>query len=340
MLVSIIIPVYNVAPYIEDCLRSVMRQTYTGPMECLIVDDCGTDESIPVAERLIAEYDGPIRFEILRHDHNRGLSAARNTGMQKAVGDYILFIDSDDEIKEDCLEKMVAVVKMYPEVEMVHGTFDRDGNGIKYPQKIEAFTHTITNRSARDCLYYHHQVTSSAWNKLLKRSFIIDNNLFFKEGVLYEDFPWLFFVFKYIKNVYFLSNITYHYRRRPESIMTGTDIMLSVYHYCINYTDIITHLTPGHEKEEIIFYAHRFSNNCLAKAYYYSKMKDVLHLFLKKAWQLKQYSLCIKMFARYVLGRIKYGRYVQALYFRLRHPARIYKDFARVWRLVQIKVKS
>lgn len=339
MLVSIIIPVYNVAPYIEDCLRSVMRQTYTGPMECLIVDDCGTDESIPVAERLIAEYDGPIRFEILRHDHNRGLSAARNTGMQKAVGDYILFIDSDDEITDDCLEKMMAVVREYPEVEMVQGTFDMNRNGIMHPLKIDA-THAITNQSVRDCLYYHRQITSSAWNKLLKRSFIIENDLFFKEGALYEDFLWKFFVLKYIENVYFLSDVTYHYKRRPGSIMTGTDVKTSANHYCINYTDIITHLTPGHEKEEVIFYNLRFSNDCLTKAYYYPEMKVVLWLYMKKAWQLKQYSLCLNMYVQYIIGRMKYGRYVLALYFKLRHPPQIPKDFARIWRWVKRKVKS
>ena len=123
MLVSIIIPVYNVAPYIGDCLRSVMRQTYTGPIECLIVDDCGTDESLPIAERMIVEYDGPIRFEILHHEHNRGLSAARNTGINKATGDYFFFIDSDDEITEDCMEKMMSVVQENPEVELVQGRY-------------------------------------------------------------------------------------------------------------------------------------------------------------------------------------------------------------------------
>lgn len=91
--VSIIVPVYNVAPYIKDCLQSVMRQTYKGSMECLIVDDCGTDESIAIVERMLAEYDGPIYFQILHHDHNRGLSAARNTGTMQATGDYSIKIE-------------------------------------------------------------------------------------------------------------------------------------------------------------------------------------------------------------------------------------------------------
>ena len=83
--VSIIIPVYNVAPYIEDCLNSVMRQTYVGPMECILVDDCGTDDSMAVAERMITEYTGPIRFEILHHDHNRHPTKA---SIVSKVGDY------------------------------------------------------------------------------------------------------------------------------------------------------------------------------------------------------------------------------------------------------------
>ena len=87
--VSIIVPVYNVAPYIADCLRSVMHQTYTGSMECLLVDDCGTDDSITIAERMIADYEGPIQFQILHHERNRGLSAARNTGTEAAKGEYL-----------------------------------------------------------------------------------------------------------------------------------------------------------------------------------------------------------------------------------------------------------
>ena len=79
MNVTIIIPVYNVAPYIKDCLKSVVRQTYRGGMECLLIDDCGTDDSIAIAEKMIKTYVGPICFRIIRHESNRGLSAARNT---------------------------------------------------------------------------------------------------------------------------------------------------------------------------------------------------------------------------------------------------------------------
>ena len=102
--ISIIIPIYNVEPYIEDCLQSVMRQTYRGMMECILVDDCGTDNSMKVAEQLIKIYNGPIDFKVLHHEHNRGLSAARNTGIDAACGDYVYFLDSDDWISDDCFE--------------------------------------------------------------------------------------------------------------------------------------------------------------------------------------------------------------------------------------------
>ena len=112
--ISIIIPVYNVGPYVEDCLRSVMRQTYTGPMECIIVDDCGTDNSMEIVERLVSEYDGPIDFKVLHHAHNRGVSAARNTGMDAAIGDYLFFVDSDDMLTDDCFEQLARPLASKP----------------------------------------------------------------------------------------------------------------------------------------------------------------------------------------------------------------------------------
>ena len=87
-IVSIIIPVYNVASYIKRCLQSVGAQSHKN-LECILIDDCGTDGSIHFAEQFIKEYSGEIRFNILRHKHNCGLSAARNTGMKAANGDYI-----------------------------------------------------------------------------------------------------------------------------------------------------------------------------------------------------------------------------------------------------------
>ena len=105
--ISILIPVYNVEPYISKCIQSVMAQTYTGEMECIIVDDCGTDNSIAIAKRLIDGYNGPIEFRIIHHEHNRGLAAARNIAVAAAKGEFIIHVDSDDWIEPTMVDELV-----------------------------------------------------------------------------------------------------------------------------------------------------------------------------------------------------------------------------------------
>ena len=118
--VSVIIPVFGVSVYIERCVQSVMNQTYKN-IECVIIDDSTKDDSIIRCEQLIETYTGPVKFRVLHHQHNRGLSAARNTGINAAIGDYLYFLDGDDEITSDCIEKMVRPVYRDSTIEMVRG---------------------------------------------------------------------------------------------------------------------------------------------------------------------------------------------------------------------------
>ena len=95
--ISIIIPIYNVEKYVAECLNSVINQTYDhSKIECILVDDCTPDKSMNIANELIANYNGDMTFIIKKHDHNQGLSAARNTGIDIATRTYIYFIDSDE----------------------------------------------------------------------------------------------------------------------------------------------------------------------------------------------------------------------------------------------------
>ena len=82
--ISIIIPIYNVESFVAECLQSVAIQNYQGPIECILVDDCGTDKSIEIANSFIKNYKGDISFQLIHHDKNCGLSAARNTGINAA----------------------------------------------------------------------------------------------------------------------------------------------------------------------------------------------------------------------------------------------------------------
>ena len=122
--VSIIIPIYNVEKYVAECLNSVISQTYDhSKIECIIVNDCTTDDSMDIVYEIIKKYDGGMSFIICRHEHNEGVSAARNTGIEVAKGNYIFFIDSDDYIYPNSLELLLNASKIYGYPDMVVGNF-------------------------------------------------------------------------------------------------------------------------------------------------------------------------------------------------------------------------
>lgn len=117
--VSIIIPVYNVAPYVEECLRSVLEQDYLDK-EIIIVDDCGTDNSMDIVQGIVTRCKSEVR--ILKHPYNCGLSKARNTGIKEAKGDYVFFMDSDDYLLgRDAITRFVGLAMKYPNAEIVFG---------------------------------------------------------------------------------------------------------------------------------------------------------------------------------------------------------------------------
>ena len=223
MTVSIIIPVFKVSDYVERCLLSVIKQDYSY-IECIIVDDCSPDDSIVKCKRLIDGYVGPIRFKILHHKRNRGLSAARNTGTDAATGDYIFYLDSDDEITADCISKLASPILCNDTIELVQGNYKVHRIGGKQ-MIINPSTGPIritTNEGVRELYHNYHILHVVAWNKLMKLSFIKDNGICFKEGLIYEDSLWMFYLLKYLKNVYVLNDVTYNYYVRPCSISTGT----------------------------------------------------------------------------------------------------------------------
>ena len=330
-MVSIIIPVYNVAPYIEDCLKSVMGQTYDGEMECLIIDDCGTDESIAIIMRLIAGYSGPIRFEIIHHEHNRGLSAARNTGIANARGEYLYFLDSDDWITADCIAILMGKVLEYPLIELVQGNTRTEPmeNPDSHTLTI-SMQHAKNNDEVRACLFHLGQFSVHSWNKLIRKAFVIEHELLFREGVLHEDILWRFYLQKYLKGACFISNITYVYRLRSNSIIRGTDKQTSAKNRSIVYREILSNLTVGHEKEEFHYYAKEFAMTYLLYGYVYSGMKEVFWRYWKKGRELGVLSIEVQMAFYYVLGHSRHGRLVLFLLDRLKSPILLKKD---IWRI-------
>ena len=211
--VSIIVPIYNVEPYVEECIQSVMRQSYGGMIECILVDDCGTDNSMKVAEQLIKIYNGPIDFKVLHHEHNRGLSAARNTGIDAACGDYVYFLDSDDWISDDCFERLTQPLGL-ERYDFVVGHYERDGkDSIVTCPEGEYYKNGLKS-------YGYSGIPVSACNKLFRKSFLLDNQLFFEVGKVFEDAILSFDIACVERKYYVVNTITYYYRRRENSITT------------------------------------------------------------------------------------------------------------------------
>lgn len=223
--VSIIVPVYNVGPYVEDCIRSVMQQTYTGPMECIIVDDCSTDNSMEIVERLITEYNGPISFKVLHHIHNRGLSAARNTGMDVSIGDYLFFLDSDDELLNNSIETLAEplIVGQYDLSIGALNAINEHGDHIPLSLSIHIPDKTILTQPAIIESYLNRDWPIAAWNRLYSKAFIQSSQLRFVEGIIYEDVPWSFQIACLASSLYIVNETTYLYRKRKDSITKSAD---------------------------------------------------------------------------------------------------------------------
>lgn len=218
--ISIIIPVYNVEPYIADCLQSVISQKTECKIECIVVDDCGRDRSMDIVSDFVRDYAGPVTFRIIRRTRNGGLSAARNSGIRVASGKYLYFLDSDDLITPDAIDLLWARAREYPDAQIVCGNFQT------FPEKDIMKTISLTDKNFpkySDDINWIRSVFLStfpviACNKLISRKFIVENGLYFREGILHEDNHWQALAYPYVKALAFVDEQTYLYRIRPGSI--------------------------------------------------------------------------------------------------------------------------
>lgn len=220
--ISVIIPIYNVASCIECCLQSVMRQQSVPAVECLLIDDCGEDDSMAIAERLIDAYEGSIAFRTVHHQQNRGLSAARNTGIREAQGTYLYFLDADDWVEPDALKLMLELAHRYPDAQMVQGGAVIQGGEPKpwLSLKDSRLPEYLCGRTdVEHAMLNREQIPVTAWNRLIKREFIIDKGLFFEEGLTHEDELWTFSLSQHLSSLALLKEDVYHYVWREEGIM-------------------------------------------------------------------------------------------------------------------------
>lgn len=216
--ISVIVPVYDAALYVERCVRSVMAQDYHGEIECIIVDDASTDGSLEIIKRILDCYTGNVRFRIIKQEHNCGLSVARNTGIENASGEYILFLDSDDELSIHALSLMANAVEKHPGVDIVVGEYYLCRQYSAY-HSLHPQEYIEGNEACRKELLREGTVLDTAHNKLLRRDWINANSLRFYPGIYHEDSLWKWDCAKCAESISFLRKPTMVYFNNPGSIV-------------------------------------------------------------------------------------------------------------------------
>lgn len=214
MHISVIVPVYKVENYIEKCIHSLLAQTFND-FEIILVDDRSPDQSIHMAKAVL-ESQSRIPYKIITKETNVGLSAARNTGIEHSDGEYLLFVDSDDWIEKDMLQRMfesVISTKAGIIVCRVRQVYD---DGVTNSELLNSLpAGTLPGRQALIKLFKG-EFYSHIWKILfLKSSF---DTTKFPNGTVYEDMLTLPYLLIMEERVSFIDDILYNYLQRSGSI--------------------------------------------------------------------------------------------------------------------------
>lgn len=231
---SVIMPTYGVGEYIGDALGCLMMQSYDN-FEVIIVDDCSPDNSADIARSFINRDD---RFLYIKHPENQGVSAARNTGIEHATGDYILFLDPDDLYEKNLLRVCAAALERNPVDVLIYSHTEDyrncESGKIEYMKAItlELLDYDDDMLSTNDPVTIHRlamqmeEITMLGypWNKCYKASVIKDNNLRFQKIKHVEDILFNCDVLDYTESLTILNDVLYHYRNQGQLRLTGGDI--------------------------------------------------------------------------------------------------------------------
>lgn len=238
-LISVIIPVYNVKPYLRMCADSVFAQTFRN-LEILFIDDGSTDGSGELCDAL-AQEDSRVR---VIHQKNGGLSAARNTGIDACTGDYIFFLDSDDAISPVALAHLwTACIRTRADV--ASGDFRRFSS-MEVPQERAAFaTESFGTEEALRRMLMTQGLGHQAWGKLFRRK--LWESFRFPVGLLYEDYAVIYDVMCQAGRVTSVTDALYFYRMHEGSIMHTriTERNLSLLDTCERVTHMISEKFPS-----------------------------------------------------------------------------------------------
>ncbi len=215
-LISVIVPIYNVEDYLKQCINSLLKQTYTN-LEILLIDDGSMDSSSEICD----EYSVKDKRIKVFHQKNKGLSGARNTGIENMRGRYVTFVDSDDYVSEDYIKELYRILQeTEADISCVSGNKffgekifsnieEKNGEKLKTYNRKEAFKQML----------YRKDVNSYAWGKLFKNEMF--NDVRFPEGLLFEDVRTIYKLYDKAEKIAICTKRLYYYRQRQGSIVNS-----------------------------------------------------------------------------------------------------------------------
>ena len=212
--VTLSMPIHNVAKFVKSSLLSALNQTYPN-IEFLIVDDKGTDNSMAIVRDVLVSHPRQKEVRIIDHGTNRGLGDARNTAIQEATGDYIYFMDSDDVITIDCIEKLMTYMEETP-VDFIGGSRRRMTFSGKMIAEDVYQPYTVTDNGpltvARFRYVQNVKILVEVWNKLYKLDFLRKNRIQCIPGVHVEDVSFTFQTILAARSCRLVPDLTYTYQ--------------------------------------------------------------------------------------------------------------------------------
>lgn len=201
--ISVIIPVYKVESYLSKCIESVIEQTYKN-LEIILIDDGSPDQCPQICDQY-AKKDNRI---VVIHQQNKGLSGARNTGLMRATGEYIAFLDSDDFIEEEMYEVMYQKA-LEKDSDIVECNLKHDYKNTEDTEIVEKIYEPRKLLMSGRCV---------VWNKIYKREWLMGTEVCFPEGLIFEDLEFMSKLIPYIRKYDYVDIAPIHYVQRKESL--------------------------------------------------------------------------------------------------------------------------
>lgn len=222
MKVSFIVPVYNVEKYLNQCIESLLCQTYSN-FEILLVDD-GSPDNCPALCDIWSKQDNRIKVV---HKQNGGLSDARNVGLDNATGDYVIFVDSDDFwVSKDSLNQLVSIVESNKECDFIGFNcsyyYPKTNSYRKWIEFDSCLSKPIDKNKAMQLLVASGTMPMSACLKVISRKSLSDMKLKFIKGLRSEDIPWFIDLLSGSNKCMFINQYVYAYRQNVSGSITSS----------------------------------------------------------------------------------------------------------------------